>query len=142
MVKVTPAQIRKIHALARERGMDDELLHIYVQNLVKKESISKLTISEAARVIDGMEPRPGGAGQARATRKQLWHINKQLSEIGWVDDRGEPDTTRLNGFLRERFGVEHYNWLTRRKASEVIEAFKAMIERRQNKDESNIKESV
>lgn len=141
MAKATPQQISIIHVLAKERGMDNELLHIYVQNLVKKESISKLTISEASRVIDKMEPRPGGAGQAHATRKQLWYINKQLRELGWVDGCGEPDTTRLNGFLRERFSVDHYNFLTRRKASEVIEAFKAMIERKKT-NECDIKESV
>lgn len=141
MAKVTTAQIRKIHVLAKERGMDDDLLHIYIQNLVKKESISKLTISEAVRVIDGLEPKSGGAGEAHATRKQLWHINKQLKELGWVDDQGEPDMKRLDAFLRERFGVEHFNWLTRRKASEVIEAFKAMIERKKT-NECDIKESV
>lgn len=33
MKGVTPAQARKIHACARECGMDDDLLHIAVRDI-------------------------------------------------------------------------------------------------------------
>ena len=55
MNKVTTAQQRKIHALARELGMDDDLLHEYVSMLTEKQSLKDLTVMEAVKVIDAME---------------------------------------------------------------------------------------
>ena len=65
MNPASAAQKRKIFVLAKEQGMDQELLHAYVCALVKKESLSKLTIREAIQVIDGLSgkapPAPKGA---------------------------------------------------------------------------------
>ena len=52
MTGITPAQKRKIHVLARNNGMDEELLHLYVSRLTQKDSIRNLTIMEAVTVID------------------------------------------------------------------------------------------
>ena len=54
MRKITAAQNRKIHMLASQLGMDDDLLHEFVGMVTKKEHISGLTITEAIRVIDGL----------------------------------------------------------------------------------------
>lgn len=54
MNKVTTAQQRKIHALARELGMDDDLLHEYVSMLTEKQSLKDLTVMEAVKVIDAI----------------------------------------------------------------------------------------
>lgn len=131
MAKATAAQIRKIHVLARERAMDDDLLHLHIQNLTHKEHIRDLTVMEAIWVIDSLEGRPREQKKEPATSRQMWFIRKLLSELGWTDEKGEADMERLDGFLRERFGVGHHKWLDKSKASQVIEAMKAMLERQQ-----------
>lgn len=131
MTKATAAQIRKIHVLARERAMDDDLLHLHIQNLTHKEHIRELTVMEAIWVIDSLEGRTRGAKQEPATSRQMWFIRKLLVELGWSNENGEADMGRLDGFLKERFGVAHHKWLDKSKASQVIEALKAMLERQQ-----------
>ncbi len=120
---ITPAQIRKIHLEARSRGMDDDLLHIYIEKITGKKSIRELTVMEGVSVIDSF------AGQDRATMRQRYLITKLCEELGWKDDRGRADQTRLNGFLSKRFGIDNVNWLDRRTASKAIEALKAMKDR-------------
>lgn len=126
--RVTPAQIRKIHVLAKEQGMDYELLHLYVYNLTQKNSISKLSITDAVKVIDGLNGKKR-LKEEHATKRQIWKLKELAKQLGWLNQDGGPDEERLNGFLRERFGVEHYRWLTKKKASDAIEAFKKMLER-------------
>lgn len=130
---VTAAQIRKIHVLANERGMDADLLHAHIQVLTKKDSIKKLSLDEGIRVIDSLEGRPGKSqGQEKASYKQNQYIFGLMRKLGWVTDAGEPDTDRLDRFLqspRAGFNIGSYKWLTRSKASQLIEALKDMIER-------------
>lgn len=131
MSKITTAQLRKIYVLARERAMDDDLLHLHIQNLTHKEHIRELTVMEAIWVIDSLEGRPREPKKEPATSRQMWFMRKLLVELGWADENGEADMGRLDGFLRERFGVAHHKWLDKSKASQVIEALKAMLERQQ-----------
>lgn len=131
MTKATAAQIRKIHVLARERAMDDDLLHLHVQNLTHKGHIRDLTVMEAIWVIDSLEGRSKDPRRELATSRQMWRIRKMLVELGWADENGEADMGRLDGFLRERVGIAHYKWLDKTKASQAIEALKAMLERQQ-----------
>lgn len=127
--KATTAQIRKIHVLAKERGMDADLLHLYIDSMVKKDSLAKLSISEAIKVIDGLAGKK--AGEEMATRKQQWKITEQVKKLGWTDEKGNVEEVRLNGFLKERFGIGHFKWLTKKAASDVIEALKAMLNRQE-----------
>lgn len=131
MAKVTTAQIRKIHALARERAMDEELLHLYIASLVDRESIRELTITEAVKVIDGLSGREQAPGRERATMRQMHYIRGLMRDLGWTDEEGNADMARLDGLLRSRFRIDSHRWLDKRKASQVIEALKAMLERRE-----------
>lgn len=132
MNPASAAQKRKIFVLAKEQGMDQELLHAYVCALVKKESLSKLTIREAIQVIDGLSgkearsPCPQRDAMSQAQRGYLLSLVKRL---GWVDEAGRPDEERLNGFCRKQQDVLYWTGLTRSKACRVIEALKAMAER-------------
>ena len=38
MSKITPAQLRKIYALSKERGIDNDTLHAIVYKLTKKDN--------------------------------------------------------------------------------------------------------
>lgn len=130
---ITVNQIRKIYALAAERGMDSDLLHEHVQMLTEKESIHNLTVSEGIKVIDSLMGKPGESkGQAKASYKQMKYIYGLMKKLGWVTASGSPDTDRLDRFLQSpRVGINigSYHWLDRVKASKVIEALKDMAER-------------
>ncbi len=55
MKRMTEKQRRKIFKLAEEYGLDNDLLHTYIFNLVGKNSIKELNIADAGKVIDNFE---------------------------------------------------------------------------------------
>ena len=132
MNPASAAQKRKIFALAKKNGMDNDLLHAYVCALVKKESLSKLTILEAIQVIDGLSgkgtrsARPRTDAMSQAQRRYLASL---AGRLGWVDREGKLDEERLNGFCRKQQDVLYWTSLTRSKAGKVIEALKELAER-------------
>jgi hypothetical protein len=132
MYAASAAQKRKIYKLARDFGMDDDLLHSYVFNLVHREHIRDLTVNEAVRVIDGLSGKdvrssaPKTDGMSWAQKRYLVSLAKQL---GWVHEDGSVDEERLTGFCRSQFRVLYWTNLTRSKACKAIEAMKAMAER-------------
>ncbi len=134
---VTYEQIKKIHVLANERGMDNDLLHEHMEMLVEKSSIRELTKQEAVILIDSLEGKSGSRnGKDRATSRQMHFIYGLMKELGWVTEEGKPDLDRLNRFLRSDragFGLEDYRWLNISTASRLIEALKAMAARGQEK---------
>lgn len=129
MTRITPAQNRKIHVLAKNNGIDEELLHLYVSQLTKKDSIRNLTIMEAVTVIDALEGRQKSESGNHMTKKQEHYLKALAKENGMIDETGELDEKRLDGFCRARYNVMRYSWLTRQQASKVIEGLKAMVER-------------
>lgn len=124
--KITQGQMKKIHALMKEIGMDDDLLHEYVYMLTEKKSLKELSINDAARVIDGMMGKKGYAQGDRISYRQEQFIFTLMKKMGWTDSDGKPDIKRLNGFIRKQYGIEDYRWTTRAIASKVIEAFKEL----------------
>ncbi len=130
MKGVTPAQLRKIHACARECGMDDDLLHIAVKDITGHSSLKELTAEEACLVIDTMEGKQGtSAAVDGATPKQMRYIKDLMKLLGWVDDKEELDMARLDGMCKKYAKVDSHKWLSRAGASNIIEALKKMLER-------------
>ncbi len=129
MKKITQGQMKKIHVLAKEIGMDDDLLHEYIFMLTEKESLKQLSLNDATRVIDGMMGKKGYAQGDRISFRQENFIFILLKKMGWTDAKGDPDIKRLNGFIKKQYGIEDYRWLTRGIASKIIEAFKELSER-------------
>ena len=134
---VTYGQIKKIHVLANERGMDNDLLHEHMEMLVGKSSIRALTRQEAITLIDSLEGKAGNRNvKDRATARQMHYIYGLMNELGWTAEAGKPDLDRLNRFLRSDkagFNLEDYRWLDIGTASNLIEALKAMLTREQEK---------
>ncbi len=128
MNKMSDAQRRKIFKLAGEKGLDSEMLHGFIKNLTGKDSMKRLSITEAIKVIDGLEGKKQTAA-GMITAKQWKFIEGLAKEIGWVDDTGGADEKRLGGWLYSKYGVSALNWLTAKKASDVIEGLKAMKQR-------------
>ncbi len=132
MAPITAAQMRKIHVIAREQGMDNDLLHIYVEIVTGKDSLKKLSINEAIKVINGLERKASKDRSGRMTKKQYAYINDLMKKLGWVDESGNPDNKRLDGFCQKRFSVDNHNWLTSAAASKVIEGLKNMIKNQED----------
>lgn len=129
MTGITPAQKRKIWVLARNSGMDEDLLHSYIEQLTGKESIRELTIMEAVTVIDALEGKRQAKDSDHMTAKQEYYLKCLAKEAGMMDEDGRLDDKRLDGFCRARYNIMRYSWLTRQQAGKVIEGLKAMIER-------------
>ncbi len=61
----------------------------------------------------------------RAGQGQINLILGLARKLGWLENGSK---TRLNAFLRARFGAERLNWLDPEQASKVTEALKAMLQ--------------
>lgn len=130
MQGITSAQLRKIHMAAKQNGMDNDLLHCHMAALIGKSSLKELTIREAIVLIDSLEGKQGRPVQEAATSKQKYYILGLAKELGWITDEGEVDMDRVDGMCRQCAKTDNHNWLTKSGASSVIEALKAMIDRR------------
>lgn len=136
MEKVTGGQIKKIYAAARELGMDRDLLHEHMEMLVHRSSVRDLTKDEAITLIDSLEGK-GVTGKGHATKRQMSYIYTLMRELEWTTEDGKPDLERLNRFLQSDkagFKLDDYRWLKRRSASDLIEALKSMLSRKQEKE--------
>lgn len=122
-MKINYLQIKKIFALARDAGLDNDVLHELVASVTGSESIKALTKNQGILVIDRLNQLLGYTTD-RASSKQVWQINKLAEELGWKDN-----PKRLRGFLESQQGVSHPKYLKSHQAVKVIEAMKAMKKR-------------
>lgn len=132
MTLASGAQKRKIWMLAGKNGMDEELLHAYIYSLVHKDSIRKLDIAEAVKVIDGLSGRDVRASNPRTEEMsypQRRYICSLAIQLGWVDEKGDLDEDRLNRFCRKQYSTLYYRALNRSQACKCIEALKEMLHR-------------
>lgn len=132
MTLASSAQKRKIWMLAGKNGMDEDLLHAYIYNLVHKDSIRKLNIAEAVKVIDGLSGRDVHAISPKTEEMsypQRNYICSLAVQLGWVDEEGNLDETRLNLFCRKQYSILYYRGLSRSNACKCIEALKEMLRR-------------
>ncbi len=132
MRHITVPQMKKLHALAKELGMDDDLLHEYVSMMTDKTSLKELSMQEAIRVIDGLEGKKDYSKGDRISYRQEQYIMLLAKQLGWVEDE-KVNIKRLNGFVKKYCGVEDYRWCTRKLASNVIEGLKDMLLRKSSK---------
>jgi hypothetical protein len=121
--EISPGQIRKIWACAREHGIEEDDLRQLIKNLTGSEKISTLSFAQAGRVIDvltgKLNARPG-----YASKEQLWKIDQLVQELGWNDN-----PKRLQEFVRKFARVDNIKWLRDWQASNIIEGLKAVIKR-------------
>lgn len=132
MTPISAAQMRKIHVIARGQGMDNDLLHIYVETVTGKSSLRELDVREAVKVIDGLERKAAGGEFQRISKKQSDYIADLMRKLGWVETDGSPDYKRLDGFCKKRFSIESHRWLNSSAASKVIEGLKNMLKNKEN----------
>jgi hypothetical protein len=151
---ITKPQIRKLHASARELGIDYGLLHDLVREETWKESIRDLSREEASRIIERLvsygaspgkmterrdEPRrrraslPSGVTKL-ATANQRRYIAHLERELGW-----EENPERLRGFTWRIIKQERVR--TVEEGQRLILAMKAMVARKQKEELEAFKES-
>lgn len=132
--KVTRLQLAKIYALANKHGMDNELLHAYIEALIGKDSLKELSYEEAGRVADslmGKDVVSRFPRQEVLTDRQKRLIISLAIQLGWVreDNKNLADFERLNGFVRKQYNTIYMRALSRSNASKCIEALKDMLDR-------------
>jgi hypothetical protein len=123
----TPAQHRKIFALAKEQGIDKDTLDIVVWNYAKKESMKDLTINEAVQIINALTPSTQN-GHGTITSKQLSYIKGLGKEVGLDTE------TKLNKWVENKYGVSAVSWLTKEIAIQAIEGLKIMLDRKKEQE--------
>ena len=117
MKGITPAQQRKIYACARECGMDNDLLHLVIKDITGHSSLKELSAMEACLVIDTMEGRQNNNSvKDAATPKQMCYIKDLMKQLGWVNEKSEPDMTRLDGMCKKYAKVDSKGVVTTAKA--------------------------
>lgn len=128
MTAISKAQIIKIHAAAKENGIDNVLLHDIIQEITGKKSSKELTKYEAMNVIDKLVGKTVRKEQAkgRASEKQLNKIKTLEHELGWDDN-----PKRLLAFIKKYARTEQLHWLTEHQASNIIESLKKVLEKSQ-----------
>lgn len=118
---ISPGQLKMIWGLTRQMGMEEDLLRERARLVSGQESLKKLTASQAAQLIDGLQGKPQPAA-CRASKGQTQTILALASRLGWAED-----PNRLRGWILSRYGVERLEWLNSDQAILCIEALKGML---------------
>ena len=126
--------LRTIWGLARsqELHMTGEELHLLVLVQTGKESLKELTQGERKRVayvlMKQKDSARAGKRQAASgysvTDNQKRKVYKLMEALGW-------DERRVNGMCRRMFRIDEARWLDYQQMSNLIEALKAMLERKE-----------
>ncbi|HTP42498.1 MAG TPA: phage protein GemA/Gp16 family protein [Nitrospiria bacterium] len=125
-------QIRIIWALSHRRGMAEPALREWVEAVSGQVSLRRLTRGQASRLIEGLQGTVPDAESFRAglviredclSAAQQRLIDRLAGELGWR-------TRQVMGLARRMYGRVASKSLTRSQASGLIEALKAMEQRR------------
>ncbi len=108
---MTEKQRKLLFVLAKQRGMDNELLHSYVETQTGKQSITEVTTQEAKTLIDNLQEKKQTV-KGYITEKQL----------GWGEKA-------LRQFIEKQYGISNVNWLTSKQAAKLIEGLKSIWEK-------------
>jgi hypothetical protein len=137
-MNITPEQIKKVWAVARERDVDADTMRNMAEQISGRPSISGLTKDEARRLIDRMEGKESSFASKplraanMVTEKQMWKIRKLAQELGW-----DGNAKRLEGFLLKYTGIAKLEWLSKAKAIGLIDGMKNMLNRKQKEAASH-----
>ena len=122
-------------AKSPELQLNDDELHWLVAAHTGKDSLKELNYRElqtVVRVLGSMRDsakraRRGEAGNAE-TAAQRRKIYMLAQELGW------DKPARINGMCRRMFKVDRVEWLSYKQCSDLIEALKSMVKRKEEKD--------
>ena len=120
---------RLLFGVAREYGIDKNLLYERIENEFNQKSISKLTDNQIYTLVDKLKGKNtqhniGRHGAGRLSQAQHKLILEYADILGWTSN-----SKRLQGFIRKYSRVDDINWVTVKQASKIIEGLKKLIER-------------
>ena len=118
---MTEKQRKLLFVLAKQRGMDNELLHSYVETQTGKQSITEVTTQEAKTLIDGLQEKKQTV-KGYITEKQLKYVKGLCQCLSWEEKA-------LRQFIEKQYGISNVNWLTRKQAAKLIEGLKSIWEK-------------
>ena len=118
---MTEKQRKLLFVLAKQRGMDNELLHSYVETQTGKQSITEVTTQEAKTLIDGLQEKKQTA-KGYITEKQLKYVKGLCQCLSWEEKA-------LRQFIEKQYGISNVNWLTSKQAAKLIEGLKNIWEK-------------
>ena len=128
--------IRTLWAIAKspELHMTDEDLHAVVYRETGKESIKALTqgqISEVARVLQNMKDGISRSTRAKRTDEggdtRTVELRRKIYMLAWELSW---DAAQVNKLAKRMFGVDRQEWLNSTQCGKLVEALKAILERR------------
>jgi phage gp16-like protein len=146
-------QIKKIHVMKKELGMDDDLYRATLNAQYGVNTCKDLTYIQAARFIAGLDQKTGAGNRHTRTNQgnKAKHENlrgrdgmatpRQLRKIEamWADvsraDTEEAKATALRHFLKRIVGIENLRFLEGWQVKKVINALEAMQSNKQRKEE-------
>ncbi len=118
---MTEKQRKLLFVLAKQRGMDNELLHSYVETQTGKQSITEVTTQEAKTLIDGLQKKKQTV-KGYITEKQLKYVKGLCQCLSWEEKA-------LRQFIEKQYGISNVNWLTSKQAAKLIEGLKNIWEK-------------
>lgn len=126
-----PGTMRAIHALGNKNGYSHDDLRDVASSLFgisrDKISLGKLSDSQLISLcgsLRGDKAKGPVPVSNKASKRQLWKINAQASQLGWTST-----PSRLEGFLQRQCKKSSLVDLTVVDAIKVIDGLKNLIER-------------
>ena len=131
--------IRMLWGIAKspELGMTDEELHLLVLSHTGKDSIKQLNKRELGMMVSVLADMKDSAKGAKNRKRQTGNparVNQRKKVYKLAESLGWTKKARINGFCRKMFGVESVDWLNYMQCSDLIEALKSMVERKEKED--------
>lgn len=127
---ISKKQIKYIYFCARKLGLDNDLLHDMAYSCTSKKSISKLTMGEAANLIDVLareafpsEPRKQSNVIYLISADQISMLMNLASLMAW----GEVQMNNLS----QRMYKKPYRHLRTKEAQGLIEGMKSILSRKE-----------
>ena len=135
----TSLQIKKIHTLKNFIGLDDDLYREMLMSF-DVQSSKNLTKTEAGIFIEILEAKAEKFGnwvkrpkkyadlyrdENMATQAQLRYIEGLWKEVAYFDDE-DFNKKSLRKFLKSKFKIDDIMFLTKAKATKVIQGIKGM----------------
>lgn len=138
-------KIARIWCLAKEIGMDGEMLHVAVESVTGKTSISKLTFSQLVAVVRALEVERKKQKRRRSYERekrtsagvaylpspeQREKVQLLIAQLAPLIDLRNPDAY-LTAICRKSFRKD-YSKLGRGEMQALIETLKSIMKRNQN----------
>lgn len=153
--KLNPDQLKKIHTLRRQIGMDEEQYRDMLKDNFSVESSKDLTLLQARDLLDRLDRILNG-GQLKAPFKKWENYDGRagmataaqlrMVEAMWKDvsrQKTAPEReAALKEFLSSRFQIADITWMEKKHVQKVVKTLKVMLRQQRDAAEKAKKEAA